>query len=188
VVLGSRGTLVVSCAALPLLAGYAADIAPVVNAGLWETTISVRNVGGQEWSAAELAQLPAQERAQFEAAMKAGAAQSAQPHTFTSCLTSEQLRKDLTFNFEHNPACKRSVVPISASSWEIHEACGGAAQRTATARFQVTNPAEINGETLVTFVKGEHRLISKASVHSKWLGADCGSVKPGVDVQQSNER
>jgi hypothetical protein len=187
-VLGSRGTLVVSWAALPLLAGHAADVEPPVKAGLWETTTSVQTAGGRGWSTAELAQLSPQERAQFEAASKAAAAQSAQPHTFTACLTAEQLRKSLTFNFEHNPACKRTVVPLSASSWEIHEACGGAAQRTATARFQVTNPAEINGETLVTFVKGEHRLISKASVHSKWLGADCGSVKPGVDVQQSNER
>lgn len=185
-VLGSRIILGVAWAALPLLAGHAADIAPGVNPGLWETTTSVQTAGGQEWSAAELAQLPAQERAQFEAAMKSGAAQSAQAHTFTSCLTSEQLRKDLTFNFEHNPACKRTVVPLSASSWEIHEVCGGAAQRTATARFQAPNPAEISGETVVTFIKGEHRLTSKASVHSKWLGANCGNVKPGADVQQSN--
>lgn len=185
---GSRGILIVSSAALPLLAGHAADIEPALKAGLWETTTSVQAGGGQEWSAAELAQLSPQERSQIEAARNAAAVQSAQPHTFAACLTAEQLRKSLTFNFEHNRACKRTVVPLSASSWEIHEACGGGAQRTATARFQATSPTEINGETLVTFVKGERRLTSKASVHSKWLGADCGNVKPGVDVQQSNDK
>ena len=185
-VLVSRSLLVAFWAALPLLTSRAADLEVAVKPGLWETTTTVHTAGGQAWSAAELAQLPPQERAQVEAATKAAAVQSAQPHTFTSCLTAEQLRKDLTFNFERNPACTRTVVPISTSSWEIHEACGGAAHRTATARFAAMSPAEISGETLVSFVKGERRLTSKANIHSKWLGADCGNVRPGADVQQSN--
>jgi hypothetical protein len=175
-----------SLAALPLLAGYAADIAPALKPGLWQTTTSVRAAGAHEWSEAELAQLPPEERAHYEDAMKVAVAQGAQSHTFTSCLTAEELRGDLTFNFEHNPACKRTVVSTSATSWEIHEACAGAAQRTASAHFSATSPGEISGETIVSLIKGERRLVSKGIVHSKWLGADCGSVRPGKVIQQPN--
>src|SRR5579863_6760546 len=124
--------------ALPFLAVYAADIAPALKPGLWQTTTSVRAVGAHEWSAAELAQLPAAERARYEDAMKAALAQSAQSHTFMSCLSADELRGDLTFNFEHNAACKRTVVSTSATSWEVHEACAGPAQRTASARFSAS--------------------------------------------------
>jgi hypothetical protein len=172
-----------AAALLPGLAGHAADVAPAIKPGLWQTTTSVETAGGQEWSDSELAQLPAEERARYQAAMNAALAQSAQPHTFNACVTAEELRGDLTFNFEHNPACRRTVVSLSESSWEIHEVCGGAAQRTATAHFNATGPGEISGETVVTQIKGVRRLVSKAHVHSKWLATDCGSVKPNADVQ-----
>ena len=192
---GGETTMLVSCrmmlslvTALPFLAVHAADIAPHVKPGLWRTTTSVQTAGALPMSEADLAQLPPQMRAQFEAAMKAAMAQSAQPHTFTSCLTAERLRKTLFFNFAHSPDCKRTVVSTAASRWEMHEECAGAAQRTTTARFQALSPEEITGETQISMTKGEHRLTSKGSVHSQWLGADCGNVKPDADVQQPRAR
>ena len=177
-----------SVMAFPLFADYAADIAPSLKPGLWLTTTSVRAAGAHDWPEAELAQLPPEERAHYEDAMKAAVAQSAQSHTFMSCLTAEELRGDLTFNFEHNAACKRTVVSTSATSWEVHEACGGPAQRTASARFSAASPGEISGETVVSLIKGERRLISKGTVHSEWLGADCGSVRTGAVIQQPNSK
>jgi hypothetical protein len=170
------------------LVAHAEDIAPNVKPGLWQTTASVQPAGGPPMSDADLAQLPPDKRAQFEAAMKAAMAQSAQPRTFTSCLTAERLRKDLSFNFQNNPACKRTVVSTSASRWEMHEQCTGASQRTTTARFQARSREEISGETQITMTKGNRKLTSKGSVHSKWLGSDCGNVKPGADIQNSSGR
>jgi Protein of unknown function (DUF3617) len=167
---------------------HAQDIVPHLKPGLWQTTASVQTAGGLPMSDADLAQLPPDKRAQFEAAMKAAIAQSAQPHTFTSCLTAERLRKDLAFNFESSPACKRTVVSSSASHWEMHEECTGASQRTVTARFQATSPGEITGETEVTMTKGGRKLTSRGSVHSKWLGSDCGNVKRDADIQQPGGR
>ena len=109
--LASRSVrLGVAAGALPFLAVHAADIAPDVKPGLWQTTVSVQTVGGLPMSDADLAQLPPEKRAQFEVAMKAAMAQSAQPHTSTACLTAQQLRKALAFDFQHNPACKRIIV------------------------------------------------------------------------------
>jgi hypothetical protein len=184
----SRRIVLSLATALPLLAAHAGDIAPHLKPGLWQTTTSVQTAGGLPMSEADLAQLPPEKRAQFEAAMKAAMAQSAQPHTFTSCLTAEQLRRTLSFNFQHNPDCKRTLVSTSASHWEMHEECAGASQRTTIARFQATSSEEITGETQITMTKGEHRLTSKGSVHSQWLGADCGNVKPDADVQQPSAR
>jgi hypothetical protein len=102
--------------------------------------------------------------------MKAAMAQSAQPHAFTSCLTAQQLRKDLAFDFQHNPACKGTIVSSSASRWEMREECTGTSQCTTTARFQATSSEEITGETQITIMKGDRMLTSKGHVHSTWLG------------------
>jgi hypothetical protein len=166
----------------------AADIAAYLKPGLWQTTTSVQTAGGLPMSEADLAQLPPEKRAQFEAAMKAAMAESAQPHTFVACLTAEQLHRQLAFNLQDNPGCKRTVVATSASRWEMHETCGGASQRTTTARFQATSPEEITGETQITMIKAERRLTSKGSIHSQWLGSDCGHVKPGADIQQPSSK
>ena len=170
----SRGIVLgLGAAALPCLILRAADIAAYLKPGLWQTTTSVQTAGGLPMSEADLAQLPPEKRAQFEAAMKAAMAESAQPHTFVACMTAEQLRRQLAFNFQDNPGCKT---------------CGGASQRTTTARFQATSPEEITGETQITMIKAERRLTSRGSIHSKWLGSDCGHVKPGADIQQPSSK
>jgi hypothetical protein len=73
-----------------------------------------------------------------------------------------------------------------ASRWEMREECTGTSQRTTTARFQATSSKEITGEIQITIMKDDRMLTSKGHVHSTWLAADCGNVKPGADVQQQS--
>lgn len=174
--------------AMPLLVAQAADVTPNVKPGLWQTTASVQTAGRLPMSEADLAQLPANTRAQYEAAMKSAMADAERPHTFTSCLTVEQLRKELSFNFQNNPACKRTVVASSSSRWEMHEECVGEAKRTTIARFRAVNSEEIRGETQITMTKADRTITSKGNVYSKWLGSNCGAVRPGADIQNQTSK
>jgi hypothetical protein len=178
--------IVLVLGALPMLGAHAGDVTPDVKPGLWRTTASVQTPARLALSDAELAQLPASARAQYESDMKAARADAERAHTFISCLTAQELRQDLSFNFQKSPACKRTVVANSTSRWEMHEACAGPAKRTTVARFQAVNSEEIRGETQITMTKADHTITSRGNVVSKWLAADCGAVRPGADIQNQD--
>jgi hypothetical protein len=180
--------MVLVLGALPMFGAHAGDVTPDVKPGLWRTTASVQTAARLAMSDAELARLPASARAQYETDRKAALADAERAHTFTSCLTTEELRRDLSFNFQKSPACKRTVVASSTSRWEMHEECAGAAKRTTVARFQAVNSEEIRGETQITIIKADHTITSKGDVVSKWLAADCGDVRPGADIQNQNSK
>jgi hypothetical protein len=180
-----RATLAVSMGALVLAVAYAGELALNVRTGLWQNTVAMQTSGQIPISDSDLAKMSPERRAQFEAAMKAAMASAAQPHVITSCVTAEQLRKGFSFKDENNPACKRQVVSISASAWEMHEECTGTSARTATIRFRASTPEEIDGKMEMTMTRGDRTMTSNGTIHGKWLAADCGSVKPGGAVEKS---
>jgi hypothetical protein len=173
-------------AALLLTAAvYAGDITPNVKTGLWQSTISMQSSGELPISDADLAKIPPERRQQFQAAMQAALASAAQPHVWTSCVTAEQLRKGLSFKPDDLPSCTRTVVSSTASTWEMHEECTGAAPRTVSIRFHASSPAEIDGKIATTITRGDRTMNLNGAIHGKWLSANCGSIKPGASVPDS---
>jgi hypothetical protein len=175
--LHSVGMGLVFCT-LQFAAANATDVALNVKTGLWESTITVQTSGQIPIPEADLAKMSPEKRQQIEAAMKAAIASAAQPHTVASCVTAEQLRKGLLFKTE-DASCKRTIVSSSSSASEMHEECSGALARTSTIRFHAVSPKEIDGQMHMTVTRDDRTMTSKGTIHSKWLAADCGDVKPG---------
>ncbi|HEY5102749.1 MAG TPA: DUF3617 domain-containing protein [Steroidobacteraceae bacterium] len=172
------GAMGLAICSLRLAATNAADVALNVKTGLWQSTITVQTSGQLPIPEADLAKMSPEQRQHIEAAMKAAVASAAQPHTVASCVTAEQLRKGLLFKTE-DASCKRTIVSSSSSASEMHEECTGALARTSTIHFHAISPKEIDGQMHMTVTRDDRTMTSKGTIHSKWLAADCGDVKPG---------
>jgi hypothetical protein len=179
-----NAVIVVVMCAFALLVAHAADFMLNVKTGLWQSTVAMQTSGQLPIPEADLAKMTPERRQQFEAAMKAAMANAAQPHVVTSCVTAEQLRRGLSFKTEDNPACKRTVVSSSSSTWEMHEECTGTSARTSTIRFHASSPEEIDGQMQMTMTRGDRTMTSNGTIHGKWLTLDCGNVKPSADPKK----
>jgi len=148
-----------------------------VRPGLWETTMTMATNGAPPIPEDQLARMSPEQRAKFEAMFKSAMERANQPHTAKSCLTEAQLRKGPAFG-EDNPNCKRTVTSNSGAQWEMEEECTGRAARTVHARFHAVNSELVTGQTDIVMTNGDRTTTSKGTMQSKWLGADCGDVKP----------
>jgi hypothetical protein len=174
----------VSLAGLALVAGTAADGANLtlhVNTGLWEVTSTAKSSGMPAMSENMIAQLPPAQRAKIEASMRSAMARAEQPHTTKSCITQKDL--DRPFHGMESRAgvtCKETVVSSSWTSEVVHSVCTGPHQTMdSTATFQAPSPAAMQGEVDLNMNEHGHPISTKVSISGRWLGADCGSVKPG---------
>jgi hypothetical protein len=156
------------------LACRADEITPLdVKPGLWEATVTIHSSGIPGIPAEALAQMSAEQRARIEAAMNA-------PHTAKSCMTSETLRKPLAFGDNPNSSCKRTVVRSSPGGMEFHVECNnGRTMSVGDGHVHVAGPESIKGEVAMsTTMEGGPTATSKVIFSSRWLGSDCGNVKP----------
>ena len=101
-------------------------------------------------------------------------------HTAQSCLTSESLKKPLEFGDRPNSSCKRTITSASAGAMEVHIECNnGKTKSVGDGHFRAFSPESIKGEIVTnTLMEGRGTTTSKVTVSSRWLGSDCGSVKP----------
>jgi hypothetical protein len=166
------------------------DIKPFdAKPGLWET-VATSQMGGMpampnmpQISDEQLAKMPPEARARVQAAMK-GIPGVGSPTTTTtrSCMTQASLKKALELGAQQN--CTRKVISSTSSKQEVHVEC-------------TQNGTTSSGDMTVERVDSEHAkgsmnmninmanakgasgpMTMKMSFNSKWLGADCGSVKP----------
>jgi hypothetical protein len=164
-------TLAAVCAPLAAHAETRLNIKP----GLWETTLTIAMEGMPEMPEATLQKMPPQQRAQMEAAM----ARLKQPRTEKSCITAEQIEKGPNFGEPDDPSCKRNISVNSRTEWGMTEVCTGQHPRTLTTHFKAASPESISGQTDVTGTSPRGTpMTSKATFQGKWLGADCGGIKP----------
>jgi len=158
----------------PLACRAADEITPLdVKPGLWEATATFQSSGMAAIPPEALARMPPEQRARIEAAMSA-------PHTSQYCLTGEALRKPLEFGDRPNSSCKRTITRSSAGAMEFHMECdNGRMKSVGDGHFRADGPESIKGEVVTnTIMEGRAPTTSKVSISSRWLGSDCGSVKP----------
>jgi hypothetical protein len=159
-------------------AAFAAGMKLDVKPGLWETTMTMQNAGTPPIADEQMSQMSPEQRQHFMAAMQGAMARAAQPHVTKSCLTEEQLRKGPPMGAEPDPDCKRNIAVDSSSQWEMHEECTGAHKRSVTAKFHANSDESVDGLFDVVMTGGSNTMTSKGTMHAKWLGRDCGGIKP----------
>ena len=166
------------CATLASIAlAQAADPAFDVKPGLWEITSMGSATGAPPIPPEALAKLSPEQRAKMEAAMQAAMARNGQPRTSKSCITQAQLEKGPNFG-PHDKSSKQTIVSRTASLMETRVECTGEQKMSGTFRFQALSRETVRGEVTMAISGGGNTMNSNRTLEGKWLGADCGSVKP----------
>jgi hypothetical protein len=153
-----------------------------VKPGLWET-ITTTDIGGMAASGMAgippdiLAKMSPEQRAKMEAMMKGqGAA-----NTFTnqSCVTEKDLERGLRPENTKEQSCKVDSVSVQGKTQEAHVTCTSS-RGTSTGVFKMTATSResYEGTMDMNTTANGHPMTVKIKLKGKWLGANCGSVKP----------
>ena len=175
-----RGVLGLGTVTLLGVAGAGLAQTPTLDLkpGLWQISSTGSMTGAPPIPPEVLASMPPEKRAQAEAAMQAAMARAGAPQVAQNCVTEDQLRRGLNFEDPHNPSCKRTVVTNSSSLLVVHEECAGARPMVGDFRFAAVDRETMKGDINVVMGNGANTTTMQRSLQGKWLGSDCGDVKP----------
>jgi Protein of unknown function (DUF3617) len=175
--------LVLRCAyagaAVTMLA-QAADITkPNIKSGLWEVTSNPQISGELPISDEQIAQMPPDKRAKFEAMLRAGMKSAASPHVYKECMTPEKLARGFESE-QHGDAasCDRQVVTSTANELQLHDVCTKNSGKTVTdVHFQISRAVNMTGTISAVITSNGKTMTVTSSLQGKWLTADCGNIK-----------
>lgn len=153
----------------------AAETPLAVNAGLWEI-VSQRESGGMPQISPEaLANMPPEQRAKIESALE----NQNKPHVSKTCLTAEQLQRGFTLGDKKSlESCKKTVLKSTAKVLDVRIECAGERTTVGNIHYEAVNPETMNAVIDLVMSNGEKSMTMKNNMRGKWLGADCGDVKP----------
>ena len=168
--------LVAAACLLPAIA-LAAD-RPAVKLGLWEISHDSQSTGQPAIPEEMLAKLPPEARARLEASQHS---RDAGGHSSKQCINQASL-DHLFQDDERTKSCTHTIVSQTATSMEMHLECknvgAGAASATGTFKWTLATPEAMRGSLDLTTTAGSHAMSHHVDIKGKWLGADCGDVKP----------
>jgi hypothetical protein len=165
-----------------------AQSAPPIKPGLWEAKFVDDGSGGsmRPDMTDALKGMKPEQRKQMEAMMKErGIDMSGGPGTIRMCLTQESLDQGRWNKQEGN--CKTDIKEKTARSWKWHSVCADPkAETTGEASFPNSESYAVKSTTTMV-VQGQTKVV-KTAIDSKWLGADCGDVKPIQPGMRSHKK
>ena len=172
----SKRAALICCGAL-LTASVAWGAATLdVKTGLWEMTSVGETSGRPPIPAEALAKLTPEQRAKVEQSMAAGMASANQPRVRKECLTQKSLERGL--NFEDRPNCRTTVLNSTPRMVDFAMECTGAQQMKGKFHFEAADRETIAGDTNMMMTDGTNTMTMKYKISGKWLGSNCGDVKP----------
>jgi hypothetical protein len=166
--------LIAACAAVAH-----AQTAPPIKPGLWQVTTE-RLVDGQKMQmpdmAAQMQNMPPEARKQMEAMMKQrGVDMSGGAGNMKICMTREQLDEGRWRSDEGR--CKTDFLTRTATQWKWRSVCTQPPSES-EGEANIASPERYTVKVTTTSQrKGEPRS-TQMTMNAKWLGADCGDVKP----------
>lgn len=174
-------------AGLSLGAMTVAQAAPVLGlrAGLWQSTAQVQlSMDPSAMADGDLASLPPAQRAQMAQMMSQMAETSHPPIVTKSCITAKDLENVESFAPENRPDCKQTILKRTANEIDAKVVCTGKDPANMMGSFKSSSPEAFNGTLKGTVSEEGHTIPITDTIEGKWLGADCGDVKP-VDHEQA---
>jgi hypothetical protein len=155
-----------------------ASDAPPIKPGLWLVTTEA-GADGQKMpdTAAMMAKMPPEMRAQMEAMMKSrGVDMSGGAAGTKICMTRDSLDQGKWQS--PDVSCTTTYGARTSSSWKWHSVCTKPAAVVSDGEAEFSNPENYTVKTSSTMqIMGQTKTTQRV-IHSKWLGADCGGLKP----------
>jgi hypothetical protein len=176
--------------ALPALAQ---KVAP----GLWETTLTMKMQGPQMDAAMaqmqeHLAKLTPEQRQQMEAMMAGRGVQpgvaggvgvgtglglmAGKPTVVKSCITSEMAAREELPQSQGN--CRQVSKERSGNTLKFKYTCTGESTSSAEGQFTLISDKAYSGRMVMEGVTRGQPHKMDVEQQARWLGADCGDVKP----------
>jgi len=157
-----------------------AQTAPPIKPGLWQVQ-SQREVDGQRSQMPDMSEhlknMPPETRRQMEAMMKQRGVDMSggSMNDMKICLSKDSV--DPSQWQRNQGTCTTDYVTRSSSTWKWHTSCREpAAETDGEAYFTSSDSYTVKTATTMT-VQGQTRT-TRMTLNSKWLGPDCGDVKP----------
>jgi len=156
-----------------------------VRTGLWEITTQRETTGMPKMPEMPalppevLAQMPPAQRAQLQAALKARQNMGSGKQASKVCITAESLRKGPNFGMDRELNCRRTKDVRTAQGWQVQEVCRpNGREQIMDIKYTAVNRETIEGVVNIAMRDGGHNITMKHVSHGRWLGPDCGDVKP----------
>lgn len=161
---------------------FAADTPPI-KPGLWEVVNEGQKMNGQAMPdhSAQMAEvmksMPPAARKQMEAQMKARGVQMAPAAgggmAARMCLTADMLAQNRWQKSEAN--CKTEILSRSSNAWKWKVTCP---QNQGEGTTTFSGSEAYTTQVHMTMVQDGRKQTMDMTHKAKWLGADCGSLKP----------
>ena len=168
------GSVIISLGVAAMVPALAADNTPFkVKPGLWEITADIERNGIPPLPPDVLARLTPEQRAKL--------AQQAGPHHSVrkQCITQADVDKGFEPMADMERAnCTRTVTSSTATLRAGRITCTGEMTGSGNYRFEARTPDSVIGNWDATMSHGGSPMTMKGAVQGKWLGSDCGDVKP----------
>ena len=154
---------------------WAAAQTPPIKPGLWEVK-SESSVDGQKAPSPgdKLASLSPQVRAQVEASMKQKGIALGAGDASKVCFTKESMDPA---RWGESASCKTEYGARSSSAWKWRSVCSQP-EMTIDGEAIFANPESYRIHTTTTMKRGAETRTSERRLQARWLGADCGDLKP----------
>lgn len=167
-----------------LVTGAQAADTPPIKPGLWQVTADSQQLNGKPLPdmsaqlAEQMKRMPPEMRAQMEAQMKAKGVQMAPGGgnmAIRMCMTKEMLDQNRWQKTEGN--CKNTSMTHSGNTWSWKFTCTQpASEGEGSTTF--TDSTSYNSDIRITSQRNGQPQTVSMKHHAKWLGADCGELKP----------
>jgi hypothetical protein len=170
---------------LGFAAGLIAGVATVAAAasldvatGLWEVTSQGETTGIPPIPPEAFAHMTPEQQQKVKAAVAEAIGRSGQPTVTRACITQQQLDRGLHFSPREQPNCKQTTLNTSAHTMDAHMVCTGEQRATGNLHVEATGRQTITGNFDFVSTDGTNTISIKRTLQGKWLGSDCGTVKP----------
>ena len=167
-----RALLVGAAAAAIATSVYATTISFGMQPGLWAFTVKMQ-MSASVIPPETLARMTPAQRARAQAAMAAANT----PRVVKRCITPEQARNG--FDLDEARQCTHTTVSSSSSQLVMHVQCRtGRGTGAGTVTFQLVDAGNVRTDIKMTVTTHGRTVTVENQSTGKWLGSDCGNVKP----------
>lgn len=172
-------TLALATCCLPALAQTAG---PKIEPGLWEINIALKSQSGKaevamKQAQAQIAMLPPDQRKAVEEMMAAqGVRLGDKTSSVKACISKEDAERGEIP--QQAGDCTQQVLERGSNSMKVKFSCTTTPPATGEATVSFQSPTAYTSKAVVdTVVIGQPERVNVDQT-GRWLGADCGSVKP----------
>ena len=100
------------------------------------------------------------------------------PDVNRSCITEKALQRGLDLNDRDQPNCTRNVTNSSSRQLDVTMQCTGQQKMNGALHIEAVDRQTMRGNFNLVTTDGTNTMTIKRTMNGKWLGSDCGNVKP----------